>query len=187
MSRRHSALTFPQNCLLKHYIHVSHTNGFPRTQTALLTQPGGDRMECMVPATEWADQAAQPQSRSHPCIINTSWELARRSAPVPWFPDSQYHLCNLPGTGLIRNHENLCKKTKENIMHVPAGASAGTHVCRACLNNWWDRLAICMGAKVFPGREFTLARVDRWGGWGAWRVHVGGRAAAVSSSGGERH
>ena len=51
-------------------------------------------------------------------------------------------------------------------MHVPAGASAGTHVCRACLDNWWDRLAICMGAKVSPGREFTLARVDEVGGGG---------------------
>jgi len=90
VSRRHSPLTFPQNCLLKHYIHVSHTSGFPSTDstpnTARWRQNGMDGVSYIMDrSSSTAKVKVSPMYHQH--VLGASQEK-RPSAPVSRQPIS---------------------------------------------------------------------------------------------------
>lgn len=86
---------------------VTHS-GFPRTQTALLTQPAGDRREWLGSAVYWTDQATRPGSRSLTTVnhaLGASQE-ACHNAPV------STGLISPPSKRrLVGNREKLCRRT----------------------------------------------------------------------------
>lgn len=149
MSRRHSVFRLPQNCLQELY----SCDGSPRTQTAHVTRPAGDRRKQVE-----SDNATQLGSRYH-TISKHALAAARRKATMPQHPHGSFRpLPRRDSRVPWKPLQKVCKHVIKTKCSAGPSLSLGWGFI-AIEFVWWtggiDSL-FALGTEVFPERELIL-------------------------------